>query len=92
MVFDPHASTLDIVGFTEGVAERGRVARHAIGRPLMNPTTRIAWLLRASCAWPRGCRELARQMTLRVIHVIPAIPDGRFAPRADILPSGQWNN
>jgi hypothetical protein len=71
MVFDHHASTLDIVGFTEGVAERGRVARHASGRPgVQEPDHRHRRLLRARRERPSRNRTADERYEFAALHSI----------------------
>jgi hypothetical protein len=69
MVFDRHASTLDIVGFTEGVAERGRVARHAISRSGVNePNDWRPCPLRPRRKRPRRRRAAEQRDELAPLH------------------------
>src|SRR6516164_9323059 len=54
MVFDRHVLTLDITCFAEGVAERGHIACHRIGRPeVYEPDDGHRRLLRARRERPR---------------------------------------
>src|SRR5215831_6961959 len=88
MVLDGHVLALDIPGFSEGVAKRGRIARGAFGRPrIYERDHRHRRLLRARRERPRRRRaaeqrgqefsssDVACHVTLRlgVIHAIGAL-------------------
>src|SRR6516165_8628957 len=71
MVFDRHVLTLDITCFAEGVAERGHIVCHRIGRPeVYEPDHRHRRLLRACRERPRrrAAEERDELATLHVEH------------------------
>src|SRR5262245_40683511 len=71
MILDGHVLTFDIAGLTEAAAERGRIARHAIGRPLVYE--RDDWqrrLLRAHSERPADRSAADERDELAALHSI----------------------
>src|SRR6516164_10145745 len=82
MVFDRHVLTLDITCFAEGVAERGHIACHRIGRPeVYEPDDGHRRLLRAPCERPRCCRATEQRDELAPFHcpIPPVLRTERIA-------------
>src|SRR6516225_88383 len=69
MVFDRHVLTLDITCFAEGVAERGHVACHRIGRSeVYEPDDGHRRLLRARRERPRDRSAAEQRDELAALH------------------------
>src|SRR5262245_56244621 len=71
MVFDRHVLTLDITCFAEGIAERGHVACHCIGRPeVYEPDDGHRRLLRVRRERPSDRRAAEKRDELASPHSI----------------------
>src|SRR6516164_7639056 len=69
MVFDRHVLTLDITCFAEGVAERGHIACHRIGRPeVYEPDDGHRRPLRPRHEGPRSRRAAEQRDELATLH------------------------